>query len=53
LDFYIEVSANNSDTYLFYTQPWISYNTTAFGQNIKSNGKLVVTNLLDTKYPVI
>jgi len=50
LDFYIEVSANNSDTYLFYAQPWISYNTTAFGQNIKSNGKLVVTNLLDTKY---
>lgn len=35
---------------MFYLEPWISYNTTAFGSNIVANDKVVVTNIINTKY---
>jgi hypothetical protein len=40
LEFDVSVSVNNSNIYLFYVTPRIKYNTVAFGQNIKDNGKL-------------
>jgi len=43
-EFDMAVSVNSSNIYLFYLEPWISYNITAFGQNIKTAGKLTVTN---------
>ncbi|MDR2835911.1 MAG: T9SS type A sorting domain-containing protein, partial [Bacteroidales bacterium] len=53
LEFDVSVSVNSSNIYLFYVAPRIKYNTVAFGQNIKDNGKLTVTNFINTKYNVI
>lgn len=49
-EFDIAVSVNSSNVYLYYLEPWISYNTTAFGQNIQNNGKLTVTNYIYETY---
>lgn len=49
-EFDIAVSSNVNTNYLFYLEPWISYNTTAFGSNIVANDKVVVTNIINTKY---